>query len=83
MTCGAIASSDDCRQLKRVRLLLNESVSIRALRFCHAQVVCQHPVSLLEWLGGRIEKGKRVAKGTMHHGRTRGRGTTRLSFTLT
>ena len=29
--------------LNSLRLLLNESVNIRALRFCHAQVVCQYP----------------------------------------
>ena len=29
--------------LDSLRLLLNESVNIRALLFCHAQVVCQHP----------------------------------------
>jgi len=31
--------------LNSLRWLLNRSVSVQALRFCHAQVVCQHPTS--------------------------------------
>ena len=55
-----------------LRWLVNESVSIQALRFCHAQVVCQHPVRKLDaqeeyrmsyfWIEARANMIKKVRR---------------------